>query len=250
MYNINNNRFTDILVTPLKRLNFSLFTLLSHHPACWLLFQPYIWWAKSKSLAKGQAFEGLVQSDTKLVIDGFQGSANSFTTEVFKRSQTESVKLAHHLHSPAQIIRAIRMNIPVLLNIREPEGAVISLTSRWPRVSVKQALLSYISFYTKLLPYSSDYLILTFDQATQQPELVVKRINSKFNTSFQNSMPKVIEEETKAQVVDPNRESIKKRKREELLLPQNAQLLIHSKELYQKYLNLSKHENIESEDAP
>jgi hypothetical protein len=47
--------------------------------------------------------------------------------------------IAHHLHAPAQVIRAARWRILTLVLMRRPRDAVLSLVIRDP-VSVDQAL--------------------------------------------------------------------------------------------------------------
>jgi len=99
-------------------------------------------------------------------------------------SHQNSVALAHHMHSPAQIIKATRRSLPTLVTIREPVGTVLSLTSRWPYVSPRQALRSYVGFYGKLEQYQDKYVLSTFEQTTQHLSSVVERVNDHFHTDF------------------------------------------------------------------
>ena len=92
--------------------------------------------------------------------------------------------MAHHLHSPAQIIKAVGNGIPTVLTIREPAGAVLSLVSRWPYVSFDQALRGWVRFYDKVAPYADGYVVSLFRQTTDQFDEVIKRVNHKFGTSF------------------------------------------------------------------
>jgi len=143
-----------MMINQLKKISFSFRSLVAREPTLWVLYRPYIWWAQIKQYTAGaDPKECIIRSDTELVIDGFQGSANSFFTQAFKASQTHPVTLAHHMHSPAQIIQAVEQNIPIILTIRDPVGSVISLTRRWPYITVTQGLSSYIAFYTKVSRY-------------------------------------------------------------------------------------------------
>jgi hypothetical protein len=51
----------------------------------------------------------IVQRDTDIVIEGFGGSANSFSLHAFELAQNTHVYIAHHLHAAAQIILGVRL---------------------------------------------------------------------------------------------------------------------------------------------
>ena len=173
----------------LKKLKFEYTSLVGREPILAPLYWPNIWWQQYKIWRyyrdKGASLtECFVHRNTEFVLDGFQGSANSFAADAFKASQTRTVRVAHHMHAPAQIIKAVRRSIPTMVTIREPYGTVLSLTSRWPHVSVRQALRSYIGFYEKIEPYREDYVLSTFDQTTEHLDLVIQRVNDRFGTDF------------------------------------------------------------------
>ena len=146
--------------------------------------KPVIWWTQHKNKGIIDVRECDVDDTTELVIDGFQGSGNSFATVAFKRSQEEPVRLAHHLHSPAQIIKSVRKKLPTLITIREPKGAAISLVSRWPYVSLKQAVRGYIHFYEKIEPYAPSFVVSPFHLTTRQLDLVIRELNQRYGTDF------------------------------------------------------------------
>jgi hypothetical protein len=227
-----------------RTLSFSFRSLVSREPGLWLLYQPYIWWVQMKRKATNlDPKESVIHQYTEMVIDGFQGSANSFATEAFKRSQTRHVNLSNHLHSPAQIIQAIKQDIPILLTIREPGDTVVSLTSRWPHVSVTQGLRSYIGFYNKLKPYTANCIISTFDQTTQHLDQVLAKVNVKFGTKF--DLVDVVqsnafrEEKERDSEKEARRKIIKQEKRKDLDLAKNTQLLTQANEVYQYFKNVA-----------
>ena len=172
------------LKRPLLQFKFEVRSLLAREPFLAPLNWPIIWWTQHKNRGIIDVNECFVGDHTEFVIDGFQGSGNSFATVAFKRSQENPVRLAHHLHSPVQIIRAAKKRIPVLLTIREPKGAAISLTSRWPYVSLSQAIRGYIHFYEKIEPYSDSYLISPFTLTTKHLDVVIERVNERFGLSY------------------------------------------------------------------
>jgi hypothetical protein len=57
----------------------------------------------------------------------------------------DKTRIAHHLHVPAQVVRAARWQIPSLVLIRRPRDAVLSFAI-WDPISVDQALsTTYLS---------------------------------------------------------------------------------------------------------
>ena len=175
------------MLTPkrlLLQVKFEVRSLLAREPALAPLHWPVIWWTMHKNKGIIDVRECTVHPDTEFVIDGFQGSGNSFATVAFKRSQDRTVLLAHHLHSPAQIIKAVRNDIPTLITIREPRGAAVSLASRWPYVSLSQAVRGYVSFYEKIEPFADSFVVSPFASTTKQLDSVIREVNRRFGTSF------------------------------------------------------------------
>ncbi len=206
-----------------------------------LIYQLIILKSQIKRILNGKSpSERLITKDTELVIDGFQGSANSFATATFKNSQTKSVKLAHHLHSPAQIIEAINQDIPIILFIREPIGAILSLTSRWSYISVNSGLKSYIDFYSKLEPFTDKYIVSNFEQTTQYFDLIVQKTNRKFLTSFDLvNMTQAKEQHMPSQTKRKKRKQLKQQKKQEFTWEINSKLLKEAQNIYKKFELLS-----------
>lgn len=166
------------------RRKFDLRSLVARHVALAPFYQLVIWWTQYKVRDHIDVRECRVGSDTELVLDGFQGSGNTFATVAFKESQTRPVRIAHHLHAPAQIIKAVRQGTPALVTIRHPRDAVLSLVSRWPYVTAAQALRSYAGFYSAIEPYTGGYVLSSFDQTTGHLNCVIDAVNQRFGTTF------------------------------------------------------------------
>lgn len=124
-----------------------------------------------------------VRPDTQLVIEGFPRSANTFSVWAFKLAQHEEVRMAHHLHYPAQVVRAVQWRIPTLVLIRKPEDAVMSWLMRDPQ-PVDQALKHYISFYGTIKSHREAYVVGSFEEVTKSYGSVIERINDRFGTRF------------------------------------------------------------------
>ena len=126
----------------------------------------------------------LVGAHTQLVIEGFPRSANSYAVIGFQLAQPALLSLAHHTHAPAQIIRAVERNIPLMVPVRHPRDAIASLLIRDRRYSIGLAVDAYASFYRTVLPYRDALVLAPFDDLTRDLGSVVRRVNSKYGTSF------------------------------------------------------------------
>src|SRR5215204_3265193 len=87
----------------------------------------------------------LVDRRTQIVIEGFPRSGNTFAVVAFQQAQRESVRVAHHHHMPAQVIRAAKWGIPTFLLVSKPTDAATSRVTRDPHVPIRQALKNCVS---------------------------------------------------------------------------------------------------------
>lgn len=150
-------------------------TVASEHPSIYLLF--------ARRKYPGPSPE-VIGPETQLVIDGYTRSASTFAVYAFQTAQQRPVRMAHHLHAPAQLIAAAKRGIPALAVIREPEGAILSQLIREPDVDMRDALTAYARFYSCLLPYRSSFVIGEYIEMTQDFGTVIRRLNERFGTSF------------------------------------------------------------------
>ena len=123
-------------------------------------------------------------SETELVVEGFPRSGNTFAVASFGGAQTRPVKLARHEHAPAQVLGAVRKNVPVLVLVRRPEDAVLSLAVQQPQLTVRQLLRSYLRFYRPLRPCLDRIVVATFEQVTTDFGAVTRRVNDRYGTAF------------------------------------------------------------------
>lgn len=126
----------------------------------------------------------VIGPDTRLVIDGYTRCATTFAVYAFQLSQPQPVRLAHHLHAPAQLIAAARAGVPALALIREPRGAIGSQLIREPWVAMRDALVAYARFYECLLPYRHAFAVADFQEVTGEFATVIRRVNERFGTTF------------------------------------------------------------------
>lgn len=146
---------------------------------------------------RGKKTERIATKSSDICIEGFPRSANSYTVVAFRQSSKKELKVATHMHSHANILRAIKLNIPTLVLIRRPEDAVASLralvieTAYYEKkkvdlVSVAYHLNWYIAFYSSLLNKRDKFVTGKFETVVSNFGQIIDDFNSKFGTDFQH----------------------------------------------------------------
>jgi vacuolar-type H+-ATPase catalytic subunit A/Vma1 len=121
-----------------------------------------------------------ITKKTQLLIDGPTRSGNHFAVHYVKKFN--ELSLARHYHSPGAIRLAFKKKVPTLLLIRKPidqiSSAFIYLEKKVP---LKRIIKSYQVFYRKCLVAKDWYVVGSFDEIIKYPELVVGKINEKYD---------------------------------------------------------------------
>jgi hypothetical protein len=126
----------------------------------------------------------LVERDTELVIEGFQRSGNTFAVFAFEMAQDRPIKSAHHLHASAQVIRAVKLGVPVLLLVRDPRDAIVSHVIREPCANMPAALRAWIHFYERAIPMRDRIFVADFSRLSTDFGAVIRDFNEKFGTGY------------------------------------------------------------------
>jgi hypothetical protein len=163
-----------------RRARHRLRTRVSGHPRLYLPF--------ARRKYPGPSPE-VISSATEFVIDGYTRSASTFAVYALQLAQPAPVRLAHHLHAPAQLVAAARAGIPALVVIREPQGAILSQLIREPDVAMRDALAGYARFYECLFRWRDSFVVADFDEVTKDFGAVTRRVNERFGTTFAEFEP-------------------------------------------------------------
>jgi hypothetical protein len=148
---------------------------LSEHPALYLPF--------ARRKYPGPSPE-VIGPQTQLVIDAYTRSATTFAVYALQLAQDKPVRLAHHLHAPAQLIAAARRGVPALLLVRTPRDAILSQLTRESHVALRDALVAYTRFHTCLTPYQDRMVVANFETVTHDFGSVIRRLNARFGLSL------------------------------------------------------------------
>jgi hypothetical protein len=154
-----------------------------HLARTWLSAQPALYLPLARRRYPGPTPE-VIGPDTELVIDGYTRAASTYLVYAFQLAQERPVRLAHHLHAPAQIIEAVRRALPTLVLVREPEESALSQAVQEPHVTVRDALFAHARFHERLLPYRDSFVVADFEEVTHDARPAVQRLNDRFGTAF------------------------------------------------------------------
>ena len=105
------------------------------------------------------------------------------------------VRLGNHTHSPANLIRGIRLGLPVLLVVRDPKDAILGycawsdqtegeLSDFLMRRQLNLFLKRYVDFHQKILPYLDQVVVANFKEITSDYGAIIVRVNERYGTDF------------------------------------------------------------------
>jgi hypothetical protein len=127
----------------------------------------------------------VIDANTEIVIESFPSSANTFAVAAFRTAQEpRNVRIAHHVHAPAQVIKGLEWGIPTMVLIREPEEAVVSLLARSRSLTPEAVLRGYIGFYEPLVADRGRFAVGSFAAVTSDFGAVIRDVNALYGTSF------------------------------------------------------------------
>ncbi len=177
----------------LLRLHYDLRTIFTRYSIPYLGFkrwqQRYLHPQAATGEASGENIKwGVIEKNTDIVIEGYPRSGNTFASSAFRMSQSRPVKIAYRLHAPTQLISAVKMKIPAIALIRQPEDAVLSWVIHRSHLTLEQAMKGYISFHEAILPYCNYFVIADFEIVVNDFGKIIQAVNRKFGTDFQEFM--------------------------------------------------------------
>jgi len=124
--------------------------------------------------------ELFINQNTDIIVEGFPRSGNSFLVFYLKKISKNKINIASHTHHPAHVMKGYKEKKTIIIVIREPIDAVVSLFIFYKK-KIKFELLidEYISFYNRIFKYKDEFIILNFETIIKNPKKVINIINSK-----------------------------------------------------------------------
>jgi hypothetical protein len=158
-----------------RQARYSVRYLLNGYPAIYLPLA---------RLRHGAREDRLVRRDTELVIEGFGRSGNTFAVVAFQLVQDRPVRVVHHTHAAAQIIRAVKLGIPTVLLVRDPVDTAVS-HMMYRNVAAPAALRAWSRYHRRLISYRGGFVAARFEVSTTDLGAVIREVNRRFGTSFE-----------------------------------------------------------------
>jgi hypothetical protein len=125
----------------------------------------------------------LVTRDTEFVLEGCGRAGSTFAMLAFASVQPRPVRTVSHTHAAAQVIMAVRWEIPTLVIVRPPlESALAHMARR--DIAARPTLVSWIRFHRRILPFRHGFVAVSFADMTSDFGAVTERVNDAFGTSF------------------------------------------------------------------
>lgn len=145
---------------------------------------------------RGLKFMRASFSGSDLCIEGFPRCANTYSVAAIRNSVNNELCIATHLHSHANVLRAIKLKIPTLVVIRRPDEAIISLRALILEsqvsnlnnnnlIPIELHIKWYIKFYSELLNKRDSFVLGDFEDVTTDFPSIVRKLNKKFSLNLE-----------------------------------------------------------------
>ena len=125
-----------------------------------------------------------ITPQTRLVLDGFPRSGNSFARAAFQVANGDSVAIATHAHTPRVIRLGVRRNLPVIVLIRDPARAIASILQFAEPDFTPTAIDAYARYYRAVLPLVDRVVVAPFETVIADFGAVIRDCNARFGTDF------------------------------------------------------------------
>lgn len=126
----------------------------------------------------------VVRRDSDIAIEGYWRCGNHFATYAFMVAQARDVSVAHHFHAPAQLVLALRWNVPAVLLIRDPLHAVTSATVFLNKEDPRPFLKFYNTFHGALIDHAARLVISDFPRTVNDFGSVIDEVNRRCGKRF------------------------------------------------------------------
>lgn len=138
----------------------------------------------TRYLSRRASMQSLLPTpESDVYVDGFPRSANSYSFYALKQSNPQA-RVAGHCHSADATKRALELEVPTMLLLREPLPVVASFTQFVPGLSVRSALSHYQRFHQRLSRLRDDLFVARFEDVVDDFGVVIERFNAATGASL------------------------------------------------------------------
>ena len=197
-----------------------------------------------------------ITEHTDLVVEGFPRSGNTFMVTALQQVTDHRLRIASHVHHPAQVKLAYLRKVPTVLVVREPLDTLVSYLSYAQHGRPAACIKEYCSYHRELLPYLDQAVLCDFRENVSNLSRSIARINERFAMDIPpfdgspDNTERVFEQisrfhkfthpKHRPDLVTPRPSSARQgtadRFRSELEQPRYAELMADARDLYEYYL--------------
>lgn len=135
-------------------------------------------------LRDGKSADNVFSGQTEIVIEGFPRSGNTFASYAFRLAQNRPARIAHHCHHEAPVSLAVKRNIPVIVVVRRPIDACVSLAVHRGKSAIDVEPVRWLEFYRNIARLKSGLVIAKFDDITSNFGSIVDEVNQRWGARF------------------------------------------------------------------
>jgi hypothetical protein len=119
--------------------------------------------------ARAEKLRFQITPETTVVVDSYPRSANSFFEAAFTRAHGGRERVAHHSHAAAQVLAGVRLGLPCVVLLREPEAAIASFFEmNGGDYPIDLCTLEYAVFYETLTSVANCIVVVETDELENQ----------------------------------------------------------------------------------
>lgn len=141
------------------------------------------------TLGRGRLRHRRVRASTRVVIEGFPSSGNTFARQAFllANPRVSPDDICSHTHSPRVVVKGVRLGVPCIVLARDPRDAVSSTVQRFTGIHLTSAFSYYERYYRKLLPFRDRFVVAPFTVAISDFPAILEQCNDKYGVDFVNN---------------------------------------------------------------
>ncbi len=126
--------------------------------------------------------ETVVGPETELLLEGYPRCGNTWAEMAIRHAASRPLRMAHHAHAAAHVMRGVRLGVPTLVLYREPDLAVRSLLAMNTRnLTAADAFREYVRFYRAVLRLPQSRLsYASFEDVTRRMDRVIALLRDGF----------------------------------------------------------------------
>ena len=121
--------------------------------------------------------EKICSEATFLAIEGMPRSGSSYLVGMLNELNQADLHLSHHTHRLENLLIAEALSVPLVVLIREPLAAIVSMVLSTPKPIAYWAL-RYAAFYRTLKRLQGPLLLLRFEDLIADPAFAIRQISS------------------------------------------------------------------------